>query len=202
MSRIALEHGATIDKFIGDAILAFFGDPETKGPKEDAVACVKMAIAMQRRLQEMQSRWREMGLDRTFHLRIGITTGFCTVGNFGSEDRMDYTVVGNEVNRAARLQGHADTGGILLSGETHALVKDEILSVDQGPISLKGIPRPVRAYKVTGIYDDLVDAGRIVRVDQPGMRLLVNPEELSDDGVRVALAALEDAAARLRRSAD
>src|SRR4029078_4558109 len=117
MSRIALEYGATIDKVIGDAILAFFGDPETKGPQEDAIACVKMAVAMQRRLREMQVTWREKGLDKTFELRIGITTGFCTVCHFGREDRMDYTVVGNEVNRAARLQAHADTGGILLSSE-------------------------------------------------------------------------------------
>jgi adenylate cyclase len=198
MSRIALEHGATIDKFIGDAILAFFGDPESKGPKADAVACVKMAIAMQRRLQEMQGQWREIGLDRTFELRIGITTGFCTVGNFGSEDRMDYTVVGNEVNRAARLQSHAETGGILLSSETYALAKDEILAVDQGPVALKGIPRPVRAYKVMGIYDELVESGQVIRLDQPGMHLLVNPGELTDEGRAEALKALEQAAARLK----
>ena len=103
--------------YIGDAILAFFGDPETKGVKEDAVACVNMAIAMQRRMRELQFEWRDVGLEKPFQLRIGINTGYCTVGNFGSEDRMDYTIVGNEVNLASRLQSHADLGGILVSHE-------------------------------------------------------------------------------------
>lgn len=199
MSRIALEFGATIDKFIGDAILAFFGDPESKGPKEDAIACVRMAIAMQRRMREMQADWRRRGLEKTFELRIGITTGFCTVGNFGSEDRMDYTVVGNEVNRAARLQNHADVGGILLSSETYAFVRDVIAASEEEQIVLKGIPRPVQSYKVLGIYNDFVASDRIIALDQPGMRLLVNPDELTPETRNVALKALEQAAARLRQ---
>lgn len=199
MSQIALKHGATIDKFIGDAILAFFGDPESKGAKEDATACVRMAIAMQRRMREMQADWRGRGLDKAFELRIGITTGFCTVGNFGSEDRMDYTVVGNEVNRAARLQGHAETGGILLSSETHALVKDVIAASDEGQIVLKGIPRPVHAYKVLGIYDEPTAKDRGVVLDRPGMRLMLDPDALSPDNRDLALQALEQAAGLLRR---
>ena len=125
MSSIALEHGATIDKFIGDAIMLFFGDPETRGPREDATACVRMAIAMQQRMRDLQAEWRERGQEHVFQLRIGINTGFCTVGNFGSNDRVDYTIIGNEVNLAARLQSHADLGGILLAHETYALVKDD-----------------------------------------------------------------------------
>jgi adenylate cyclase len=195
-----LRYGATIDKFIGDAILAFFGDPETKGPKEDAVACVKMAIAMQRRLREMQHRWRSMGLEHAFELRIGITTGFCTVGNFGSDDRMDYTVVGNEVNLAARLQSHAETGGILLSSETHALVQDEILAEEQGYVSLKGISRPIRAFKVVGIFDELADSGDIVRLERPGVRLLVNPADLSTEEKADVLAALQEAAQMIQQT--
>jgi len=95
MSRIALEHGATIDKYIGDAMLLFFGDPDTKGVKEDAKACVMMAIAMQRRMRELEQEWRDRGLERPFRIRMGISTGFCTVGNFGSDDRVDYTIIGN-----------------------------------------------------------------------------------------------------------
>ena len=112
---------------------------------------------------------------------------------------MDYTVVGNEVNRAARLQSHADTGGILLASETHALVKDVIAASEEGQITLKGIPGPVRAYKVLGIYNDLVANDRIIALDQPGMRLLVNPDELTPESRSVALHALEQAAARLRQ---
>ena len=126
MSSIALDHGATIDKFIGDAILAFFGDPETKGVKEDARACVRMAVAMQRRMREMREDLADRGLDEGFEMRIGIATGYCTVGNFGSADRLDYTVIGNQVNLAARLQERAERGGILLGAETHDLVRDMI----------------------------------------------------------------------------
>ncbi len=104
MSTIALQYGATIDKYIGDAMLLFFGDPETRGVKEDAKACVLMAIAMQRRMRELEHQWRERGLERPFRIRMGISTGFCTVGNFGSQDRMEYTIIGNEVNLAARLE--------------------------------------------------------------------------------------------------
>ena len=142
MSAIALEYGATIDKFIGDAIMLFFGDPETQGRKEDAVACVKMAIAMQQRMRDLQAEWRERGQEHVFQLRIGINTGFCTVGNFGSDDRVDYTIIGNEVNLAARLQSHADLGGILLAHETYSLVKDAVLTEETGTITVKGFPPP------------------------------------------------------------
>ncbi|MDX1488974.1 MAG: PAS-domain containing protein, partial [Acidiferrobacterales bacterium] len=104
MSKIALQYGATIDKYIGDAMMLFFGDPESRGVKEDAVRCVEMAMAMQDRMRELERVWRDRGIEKPFQMRIGINTGFCTVGNFGSEDRMDYTIVGNEVNLAARLQ--------------------------------------------------------------------------------------------------
>ena len=103
MSIVALDHGATIDKYIGDAIMIFFGDPESRGVKKDALACVKMALAMQRRMGELASVWRDMGIEHPFACRIGINTGYCTVGNFGSEDRMDYTIIGGAVNLAARL---------------------------------------------------------------------------------------------------
>ncbi len=197
MAEIAIKFGATIDKFIGDAILAFFGDPDSKGPKEDAIACVRMGIAMQRRLRELQEKWRNLGLEQIFELRIGITTGFCTVGNFGSEDRMDYTVVGNEVNAAARLQGHAETGGILISSETYALVRDAIHAEDYGMLTLKGLSRPVHAYKVLGVYEDLEEAGELIRLDQPGLKLLFSPSTLSEVDREQARATLEAALKRL-----
>ena len=142
MSSIALEYGATIDKFIGDAIMLFFGDPETKGAREDATACVTMAIAMQQRMRDLQAEWRERGQEHVFQLRIGINTGYCTVGNFGSDERVDYTIIGNEVNLASRLQTHADLGGILLAHETYALVKDSVLTEETGTITVKGFPSP------------------------------------------------------------
>ena len=97
MSKIATEYGATIDKYVGDAIVMFFGDPESRGVKEDALACVNMAIAMQRRMTELADVWRDAGIQTPLRCRIGIHTDYCTVGNFGSADRMDYTMIGGAV---------------------------------------------------------------------------------------------------------
>jgi class 3 adenylate cyclase len=197
MSLIALEHGATIDKFIGDAIMLFFGDPETKGPKEDALACVKMAIAMQQRMRDLQAEWRERGQEHVFQLRIGINTGFCTVGNFGSDDRVDYTIIGNEVNLAARLQSHADLGGILLAHETYALIKDEVMTEETGTITVKGFSRPVRTHRVVGLYDTSA-SGRVIRQEQDGFLLIVDQKKLSPEARAEAVRALQDAAKRLQ----
>jgi PAS domain S-box-containing protein len=111
MSQIALQYGATIDKYVGDAIVMFFGDPTTRGVKEDALACVQMAIAMQKRVGELAGEWSNSGIDTPLGCRIGIHTGYCTVGNFGSDDRMDYTMVGGTVNLASRLEHEAPPGG-------------------------------------------------------------------------------------------
>jgi class 3 adenylate cyclase len=195
MSKIALSHGATIDKYVGDAIMGFFGDPASRGSKEDAVACVEMAIAMQRRMRELQLKWADLGSEKPFQLRIGVNTGFCTVGNFGSEDRMDYTIIGNEVNLAARLQSHADLGGILVTHETSSLIKDTILTEEQEAVSVKGFVHPVRAYRVVGIYDELERDGRIIREERDGFRLLV---DLTKGDQARTIAAVENVLARLK----
>jgi class 3 adenylate cyclase len=148
MSVIALKHGGTLDKFIGDAILVFFGDPETKGAEEDAKACVRMAIEMQDRLAELNATWRKAGTEHPFRVRIGINTGFCNVGNFGSADRMDYTIIGAEANLAARLQSIAEPGRIVMSYETYALTRDIVTAHALSPISMKGISREVVPYSV------------------------------------------------------
>src|SRR4029453_6010969 len=126
MSQIASAYGATLDKYVGDAIVIFFGDPETRGVKEDALACVEMAMAMRKRMGGLQGVWGEWGIEKPLQCRIGINTGYCTVGNFGSEDRMDYTIVGGGVNLASRLERAATPGEILISYETYANVRDRI----------------------------------------------------------------------------
>ncbi|MEE9589776.1 MAG: PAS-domain containing protein, partial [Hyphomicrobiaceae bacterium] len=195
MSAIALEYGATIDKYIGDAMLLFFGDPETKGVKEDAKACVMMAIAMQRRMRELEQEWRDRGLERPFRIRMGICTGFCTVGNFGSRDRLDYTIIGNEVNLAARLESAAEPGSILLAYETNSLVQDIVLTEEQPPMTVKGFIRPISTYKVTGTYDELVDEGRVVLQERVGLRVLI---DLTKQDKAEAIAALEEVLSQLR----
>jgi adenylate cyclase len=195
MSAIALQHGATVDKFIGDAMLLFFGDPETRGVKEDAKACVMMALAMQRRMRELEQVWRDRGLERPFRIRMGISTGFCTVGNFGSQDRMDYTIIGNEVNLANRLQSSAEPGSILIAHETNALVHDIVLTEEQPPITVKGFVRPINTYKIVGAYDELVDSGKILMQESDGLRVLV---DLSRQDKSEAIKILEGVLAQLK----
>ncbi len=178
MSRIALHHGATIDKYIGDAILAFFGDPESRGAREDALACVRMAIEMQRRMGELQRDWRNVGTEKPFQLRIGINTGFCTVGNFGSEDRMDYTVIGGEVNLAARLQSHAELGGILVGHETYSLIKNDVPAEELPPVMVKGFATPVRVYRVIDLYDGDKTTSDVVHYERPGALIDVDLKRL------------------------
>jgi class 3 adenylate cyclase len=196
MSRIALEFGATIDKYIGDAIMAFFGDPESKGVKEDAIACVRMAIAMLRRMQELRSEWRGLGAERPFQLRIGINTGYCTVGNFGSADRMDYTIIGNMVNMTARLQSHAEIDSILMGHETYSLVKDVVATAEHNPITVKGFAEPLHCYKVLGLYDDLVREGQVIREEQEGFKFML---DLKKQDKQKAISMLEAILGRLRR---
>jgi len=195
MSDIATEYGATIDKYIGDSIMLFFGDPETKGVKEDAKACVMMAIAMQRRMRELEYEWRTRGLERPFRIRMGICTGFCTVGNFGSRDRMDYTIIGNEVNLAARLETAAEPGSILLANETNSLVQDIVLTEEQPQMTVKGFMRPINNYKVVGTYDELIDEGRVVLQERDGIRLLV---DLTKQDKSEAIALLEEVLSQLK----
>src|SRR5262249_29853357 len=146
MSGIALAYGGTIDKFIGDGVLIFFGDPGTNGAAKDAKACLDMAAAMQRRLAELNAKWRRSGIEHPRRVRMGINTGFCNVGNFGSADRMDYTVIGAEVNVAARLQAIAEPGQIVMSYESYSLVRDMIAARALPPVSEAAIGREVVPY--------------------------------------------------------
>ena len=137
MAGIALDYGGTLDKFIGDSVMVFFGDPTTCGKQEDAVRCVEMALAMQKKA-------KELGIE----VRMGISSGDCTVGNFGSEDRMEYTVIGRQVNVASRLEHHSEAGKILISDATYAHVKNAILCEPQGEIRVKGIDYPIMTHRV------------------------------------------------------
>jgi class 3 adenylate cyclase len=181
MSRIANDFGATIDKYVGDAIVIFFGDPETRGVQEDALACVRMAIAMRERMDELQGVWRDSGIERPLQCRIGINTGFCTVGNFGSEDRMDYTIIGSGVNLASRLEQAATPGGILISYETFAHVKHEIRCKEHGHISVKGIAHPVDTFEVEDTFDNLVKDRQRIREDSPSLKLDLDVDAMTSE---------------------
>ncbi len=198
MSKIALHYGATIDKFIGDAMLMFFGDPETKGVKEDAEACVRMAVAMQRRMKKLQSTWRFRGYQNPFHMRIGINTGYCNVGNFGSEDRMDYTIIGGEVNLAARLEVQAEPDGILISSDTFSLVQDIVEAEERPKLTAKGIEREIIPYAITNIYDEELGCPDLIRSEFKGLRIIADLEKVCAADKGAIIETMEQLLARLR----
>jgi PAS domain S-box-containing protein len=153
MAMIAVKHGGTLDKFIGDGVVIFFGDPETRGVVEDAAACIRMSIEMQQAINRLNKDYITQGIDAPIQVRIGVATGFCTVGNFGSENRMDYTIMGRTVNLASRLETCAETGEIQVSHETFILVRDIFECEEKTPVTVKGLEKPVRVYKVIGVND-------------------------------------------------
>lgn len=138
MAEIALQYVGTLDKFIGDTVMVFFGDPQTDGTQKDAFDCISMAMAMRQKA-------KNLGVD----IRIGINTGECTVGNFGSENRMEYTVIGGAVNLASRLESNSKPGEILISDSTYQLIKNMIQCEKRGVIRVKGIDRDIKTYWVT-----------------------------------------------------
>ena len=193
MSKIALQYGATIDKYVGDAIVMFFGDPATLGVKEDALACVQMAIAMQKRVGELAHEWSNSGIKTPLRCRIGVHTGYCTVGNFGSEDRMDYTMVGGTVNLASRLEHEAPPGGVLISFETYAHVKDDVRCEERGHVQVKGIVQPIATYAVVGLKQDAEQAGTA------HLRLEVDADRMSDEERKAAADVLRHALGLLEK---
>ena len=191
MSKIVNQYGGTLDKFIGDAILVFFGDPESRGVSEDAVACVEMAVAMQRKLVSLRQRWEEQGIARLFHVRMGISSGFCNVGNFGSEDRLEYTIIGNEVNLASRLETCANAGEILVSQETYLLIKDDILCEAKEKVAVKGLALPVQSYVVFGIKKELGQGVHSIKAQREGFSLYIDIPALSEEAQRAVLQKLQ-----------
>jgi adenylate cyclase len=153
MADIATKWGGTIDKFMGDAVMVFFGDPEFIDDATHAQNCARMALDMLSELSALRTHWREMGMFQALRVRMGINTGYCTVGNFGSSNRMEYTIVGGQVNIASRLENLAEPDSIYISQATYALIQDmaECDFIDN--ISVKGIHYPIEVFKLTGLKE-------------------------------------------------
>jgi class 3 adenylate cyclase len=166
---------------VGDAILIFYGDPETKGVREDALACVEMAVAMRERIRDLEKLWRQSGIENPLLCRMGIHTGYCTVGNFGSEDRMDYTIIGGAVNTASRLETLAEPGQILISYETFAHVKDKFHCEKHGKAKVKGIAYPVDTYLVNDSYENLSQLRNRFLEEHNGMKVDLNFDAMNSD---------------------
>ena len=147
MSEVILKHQGTIDKFIGDAIVAFWGAPIPH--KDHAVRACLTALEYQSELNKLRSEWKKKN-KKPFYVRIGIHTGKMVVGNIGSQRRFDYTVIGDAVNLGSRLEGANKIFGtqILISSDTYKVAKHKIEAREIDLITVKGKTRPVRVYEL------------------------------------------------------
>lgn len=142
------EHGGTVDAFIGDAVLAFFGAPTAHG--DDAERAVACAVAMQRSMGAVNAHNREHGLP-AIEMGVGLATGDAIVGNIGSEERAKYTVIGRTVNLAARVESYTLGGQVLLAPSTLAEVAALVDVADERNVHPKGFEEPLRITEVSGI---------------------------------------------------
>lgn len=145
MTAIVFKYEGTVDKFIGDGLMVFYGAPETQ--KDHALRCVHAAIEMQKKCRELMEQWTLKGRF-PLQIRIGINTGVVVVGDLGSERRKEYTVIGSPVNLSQRLESNAPVGGILISETTNHYIKDTIPTRTRDPISVKGLEKPIVVYEV------------------------------------------------------
>jgi class 3 adenylate cyclase len=178
--------------------MIFFGDPVSQGAKQDAEAAVSMAIAMRKHMKVLRQQWRSKGITRPLEIRMGLSTGYCTVGNFGANTRMDYTIIGREVNLASRLESAAEAGEILIPHETYSLVKDLIMCRDKGQVTVKGFSRPVQIYQIVGLRRDLGAAPSFVEHEVPGFSMYLDTNGIRNYDKDQIIQSLEQAARRLK----
>ncbi len=146
MTRIVFKHSGTLDKFIGDSVMAFFGNPVYF--ENHAERAVLMALEMKEEMERLKSKWKSQGKEHSFEIGMGINTGEVIVGNLGSTDFFDYTVIGDEVNLACRIESVAKGAQILISTATYEEVKDKFEVARLEPVQLKGKSQPVQIYEV------------------------------------------------------
>ncbi len=154
MTDILLRYEGTVDKYEGDAIMAFFGAPQAQ--QDHATRACFAAIDMQARLREMRAAWRQQGKDELF-VRIGLNCGEAVVGNMGSRTRMDYTVMGDSVNLASRLEGANKQFGtsIMISENVYREVKDGVVVRPLGKIRVVGKEEPIAVYELIARKGDV-----------------------------------------------
>ena len=172
MCEIALKYGGTIDKFIGDSVMIFFGDPQSQGLEQDALACCNMGLEMLAFVEKNEELFKEkFNFPEKLEIRIGVHSGVCSVGNFGSDQRLDYTVIGRAVNVAARLEQAAPNNSMLFSNSTKSLLGDTFQVSDSIEVKAKGIDRPIIGYILT----NQISKRSLVTVNEEGISLKFDP---------------------------
>lgn len=150
LSKAAVAGGGTVDKFVGDAVVVLFGAPDHAEPEAHASAAVRAALAMCDAIADLDRRWRERGIEGGVAIRIGVNTGVCAVGIYGSEALHSYTAIGRAANVAARLQARAPVNGVLVGARTWELLRGRFAGESRGALKLKGLSEPLDAWVVAG----------------------------------------------------
>ncbi len=145
MCKIVFAHGGYVDKFIGDCLMAVFSAPDPR--PDDAYEATLCALEQQEKILEMMIGWGEQGR-QIFTVGMGLNTGEVVMGNLGSSDRLNYTVIGDNVNTAARLYNVAKGGQIIISESTYDEVKDRFIVNELTPVSVKGKTLPLRNFEI------------------------------------------------------
>ncbi|MFN8578212.1 MAG: adenylate/guanylate cyclase domain-containing protein [Candidatus Sericytochromatia bacterium] len=155
MTQIVFNNNGILDKYIGDAVMAIYGNVSSSDNADDAFRCVKTAIEMQDKMKELRQKWVAEG-SVAMQIRIGIHSGEALVGNFGSPLKMDYTVIGDTVNTAARLEGlNKDFGStVMISQSTYELISNNIDVRSLGPAPVKGKSEAIHVYEVLGLSEE------------------------------------------------
>lgn len=146
MIEIVFRHEGTLDKLIGDGLMAFFGDPQDQ--PDHAARAIRAAVEMQAAARRLDAAWRARGFGMPLSIRVGLNTGEVVVGNIGSSRRIAYTALGEPVNVAARLESNAGPGGVLLSARTRELAGELVPMRRLAPIQVKGIARPIEVFAI------------------------------------------------------
>ena len=154
MCAIASEFGGTVDKFIGDSLMITFGDNSSSTPEEDVRACMRMALSMREEIHRMALQYADQIPNQPLTVRMGIASGYCTTGNFGAPDRLEYTAIGRTVNLASRLEKLAQPDEILLSSSFSTQLSDEFCISDRGTTQVKGFARPFQIAALQGFTAD------------------------------------------------
>jgi adenylate cyclase len=148
MIDTTFKHDGTLDKFLGDGVMAIFGAPLPQA--DHCYQAIRAALAMQAGVAELAGRRRREGKSPV-SVGIGISAGEVVAGTVGTEDRMEYTVVGDTVNLAARLEAEARPGQVLISQPTHDRVRGRVQARSLGRLKLRGKEAPVEVYEVIGL---------------------------------------------------
>jgi class 3 adenylate cyclase len=191
MTQIVIKWGGTLDKYMGDAIMVFFGDPEFTSDEDHALRCVSMAIEMRDKMKDLQKKLYDLGYQEPLHCRTGIATGYCTVGNFGSSERMDYTIIGTPVNLASRLETAAEKDEIFISHETWGYVKEKVICDSPKELNLKGFHQKILAHKVISLRKEGEDNIFIMDDEDKGVNLKIDFSRIPKDHISVIIKRLE-----------